>query len=266
MTINAVSALPHIFPATPPPAEHEKSLASPILRELKDLQDLSRQLSESPHENGYLRYSKERGWKFSPNMSLRDTLHIRDAGYSDAPINPAATKPVILAKPGEKIAQTTLNSRLQALIGSYPVPAQKLEQTPTPAAVTEPVTLAKPGEKIALTTLNSRSQALIGNYPVPAQKLEQTPTPAAVTEPDKNLSPADAEKPTPAPRTVFFKASELNAPIPALRSSLPEISQVMDAYIQPPLAAPRRRASAPADLATPSVNALRQTFEAMGRA
>lgn len=221
MTINAVSALPHIFPATPPPAEHEKSLASPILRELKDLQDLSRQLSESPHENGYLRYSKERGWKFSPNMSLRDTLHIRDAGYSDAPINPAATKPVILAKPGEKIAQTTLNSRLQALIGSYPVPAQKLEQTPTPAAVTEP---------------------------------------------DKNLSPADAEKPTPAPRTVFFKASELNAPIPALRSSLPEISQVMDAYIQPPLAAPRRRTSAPADLATPSVNALRKTFEAMGRA
>jgi hypothetical protein len=179
MTINAVYHLP---PATPPPAEHEKSLAPPISGsgKLKGLHDLSRQLSESPHENGYLRYSKERGWKFSPNMSLRDTLHIRDAGYSDAPINPAATKPV---------------------------------------------TLAKPGEKIALTTLNSRSQALI----------------------------------KPPPRTVFFKASELNAPIPALQSSLPEISQ-------PPVAAPRQRASAPADLATPSVNALRKTFEAMGRA
>ncbi len=195
MNINAVSPLPHIFPATPPPAEHEKSLAPPISRELKDLQDLSRQLRESPHENGYLRYSKERGWKFSPNMSLRDTLHIRDAGYSDAPVNPAATKPVTLAKPGEKIALTTLNSRLQALIGSYP----------------------------------------------------------------------GAQKPTPAPRTVFFKASEFNAPIPALRSSLPEISQVMDAYIQAPVAAPRRRASAPADLETPSVHALKETWEARSR-
>lgn len=221
MTINAVSPLPHILPATPPPAAHEKSLAPLISRELKDLQDLSKQLSESPHANGYLRFSKERGWKFSPNMSLRDTLHIRDAGYSHALINPAATKPVMLAKPGEKIALTTLNSRLQALMGSYPVPAQKLEQIPTPAVVTEP---------------------------------------------HENLSPADAKKPTPAPRTIFPQASALRPPIPALRSSLPEISQVMDAYIQAPVAAPRRRATAPVDLETPSVKALTQTWEAMGRA
>lgn len=221
MNINAVSPLPHILPATPPPPAHEKSLTPLISTELKNLQDLSRQLSESPHEKGYLRFSKEGGWKFSPNMSLRDQLHIRDAGYSHALINPSTTKPIVLAKPGEKIALTTLNSRLQALIGSYPVPAQKLEQVPTPAVVTEP---------------------------------------------HENLSPAAAKKPTPAPRTIFPQASAPRTPIPALRTSLPDISQVMDAYIQAPVAAPRRRASAPVDSEAPSVKALTQTWEAMGRA
>lgn len=119
----------------PTPVPPEKKFSSHVHDELKSLDNLSTYLKESPHKNGYLRYSEDTGWKFSPNKSWRDSLHMRDAGFSKAPINPADMG---LVKPGEEIALCNLLQRLNTKINSYPVTLESFEKTPFTPPVAEP--------------------------------------------------------------------------------------------------------------------------------
>ncbi|WP_315338873.1 hypothetical protein [Pseudomonas grimontii] len=120
----------------PTPVPPEKKFSSHVYDELKNLDNLLAYLEESPHKNGYLRYSEDTGWKFSPNKSWRDSLHMRDAGFSKAPINPADMG---LVKPGEEIALCNLLQRLNTKINSYPVTLESFEKTPFTPPVAEPV-------------------------------------------------------------------------------------------------------------------------------
>lgn len=139
MTINtaspsfAVLNTASLPPFTSAPPAHETSFATQARQHSKSLNNLSTHLSNSPHQEGYLRFSPQKGWKFSPNMSLRDKLHLRDAGFSKAAINPADMR---LVKPGEKIGLSTLVNRLEKQM----VSASALLNTLEPAATTPPVT------------------------------------------------------------------------------------------------------------------------------
>lgn len=119
----------------PTPVPPEKKFSSHVYDELKNLDNLLAYLEESPHKNGYLRYSEDTGWKFSPNKSWRDSLHMRDAGFSKAPTNPADMG---LVKPGEEIALCNLLQRLNTKINSYPVTLESFEKTPFTPPVAEP--------------------------------------------------------------------------------------------------------------------------------
>lgn len=165
-------------PSNSAPPAHETPFATHARQHSQSLNNLSKHLSNSPHPEGYLRFSPEKGWKFSPNMSLRDKLHLRDAGFSKAAINPVEMK---LVKPGEKIGLSTLVSRLEKQM----VSASALLNTLEPAAMTPPV--AKPRKT-----------------PRPADRQKPVPAPRTV------LPDAIAHnRPTPAPRPDLQKFRDL---------------------------------------------------------
>lgn len=121
-----------LSPSPSAPPAHETSFTTQARQCSQSFNNLSTLLSKSPYQKGYLRFSEEGGWKFSANMSLRDKLHLRDAGFSKAAINPAEMK---LVKPGEKIGLSTLRDRLEKQM----IFASKLLNTLEPAATTLPV-------------------------------------------------------------------------------------------------------------------------------
>ena len=149
-----------------PPA-HETSFATQARQHSQSLNNLSTHLSNSSHQEGYLRFSPEKGWKFSPHMSLRDKLHLRDAGFSKAAINPAGMK---LVKPGEKIGLNTLLNRLNEQM----VSTSALLNTLEPAATTPPV--AKPRK--SAPTANVQKPATAPRTVFPGALAPDIPTPA----------------------------------------------------------------------------------------
>lgn len=178
-----------------PPA-HETSFATQARQHSQSLNNLSAHLSNSPHQQGYLRFSPEKGWKFSPNMSLRDTLHLRDAGFSKAAINPADMK---LVKPGEKIGLSTLVSRLEKQMVSASTRLNTLE----PAATTPPV--AKPRknaptanvQKPAITPRTVFPKALTPDLPIPKPRSDLPKLRDATEVAERQLSSASDELGTP---------------------------------------------------------------------
>lgn len=138
-----------------PPA-HETSFATQARQHSQSLNNLSAHLSNSPLQEGYLRFSPEKGWKFSPNMSVRDKLHLRDAGFSKAAINPADMK---LVKPGEKIGLSTLVNRLNEQM----VNTSALLNTLQPAATTPPV--AKPRKSASPANIQKPATPLRTVFP-----------------------------------------------------------------------------------------------------
>lgn len=150
---------------TPTPVPPEKKLSSHVHDELKSLDSLLAYLKESPHKTGYLRFSEDT-WKFSPNMSWRDKLHIRDAGFSKAPINPADMS---LVKPGEEVARCNLLQRLNTKINSYPVTLKSFEKTP----FTPPVPRPRPSLLATNTVKPTPSPRTI----LPPKKTPPTDTP-----------------------------------------------------------------------------------------
>ncbi len=149
----------------PTPVPPEKKFSSHVHDELKSLDNLSTYLKESPHKNGYLRFSEDTGWKFSPNKSWRDSLHMRDAGFSKAPINPADMG---LVKPGEEIALCNLLQRLNTKINSYPVTlgsfaAKLAKPTPLPRTIfsnATPTETPTPSPRLDL----QKHQKVMNNY------------------------------------------------------------------------------------------------------
>lgn len=178
-----------------PPA-HETSFATQARQHSQSLNNLSAHLSNSPHQQGYLRFSPEKGWKFSPNISLRDKLHLRDAGFSQAAINPADMK---LVKPGEKIGLSTLVNRLEKQM----VSASALLNTLEPAATTPPV--AKPRknapavnvQKPATTPRTVFPGALAPDLPIPAPRSDLPKFRDVNPGAEQRLSSASNEQGTP---------------------------------------------------------------------
>lgn len=156
-------------PADSAPPTHETSFAKQARQHSQSLNNLSTHLSNSPHQEGYLRFSPEKGWKFSPNMSLRDKLHLRDAGFSKAAINPADMN---LVKPGERISLSTLVNRLEEQM----VSASALLNTLEPAATTPPVAKLRKSapaanvQKPAITPRTVFPGALSSDLPIPAPR------------------------------------------------------------------------------------------------
>lgn len=124
-------------PSTPPKYE------TPLRQELRKFEDLKAVLYSSPYEKGYLRPT-DNGWKFSPNMKVKDKLPLGDGGYSKAPFNPAEEN---LVKPGEKILRSTLQSRLQKKIDL----SERILKNPPRAATTPPI--AEPNSSLAKANL-----------------------------------------------------------------------------------------------------------------
>ncbi len=156
---------------TPTPVPPEKKFSSHVYDELKSLDNLLAYLEESPHKNGYLRFSEDTGWKFSPNKSWRDSLHMRDAGFSKAPINPADMG---LVKPGEEIALCNLLQRLNTKINSYPVTLGSLEETlfTPPVAKPRPSLLAAKPVKPTPLPRTIFSNATPTETPTPSLRLD----------------------------------------------------------------------------------------------
>ncbi|MBF6027832.1 hypothetical protein ICY20_08790 [Pseudomonas sp. P115] len=202
MTISTASpsfAVPNtasLPPSTSAPPAHETSFATQARQHAQSLNNLSKHLNNSPHQEGYLRFSPEKGWKFSPNMSLRDKLHLRDAGFSKAAINPADMK---LVKPGEKIALSTLANRLEKQM----VSASNLLNTLEPAATTPPI--AKPRksapaanvQKPATTPRTVFPSALSPDLPIPAPRSDLPKFRNVNEGAEQRLSSASNEQATP---------------------------------------------------------------------
>lgn len=100
-----------------------------IRRELQVAEQLSSHLDANKIKQGYVRCSPHKGLYFSPNMSLRDKLGFRDAGFSTYTVNPAKMR---LTKPGEKITRDELKTRLKCFQDSWgPVHLAHLATTPS---------------------------------------------------------------------------------------------------------------------------------------
>ena len=146
-------------------------------------------------------------------MSVRDKLHLRDAGFSKAAINPADMK---LVKPGEKIGLSTLVNRLEKQM----VGASALLNTLEPAARTPPV--AKPRksgltanvQKPATPPRTVFTDALAPDRPIPKPRSD-LPTRRDVTEvAERRLSSASDELGTP---SVMSRAKAWEKQIPTGR-------------------------------------------------
>lgn len=97
--------------------------------ELQAVEQLSSHLDANKIKQGYVRCSPHKGLYFSPNMSLRDKLGFRDAGFSTYTVNPAEMR---LTKPGEKITRDELKTRLKRFQDSWgPVHLAHLSTTPS---------------------------------------------------------------------------------------------------------------------------------------
>ncbi|QHF42279.1 hypothetical protein PspS35_00175 [Pseudomonas sp. S35] len=156
---------------TPTPIPPEKQFSSRVYEELKSLDHLSALLKESPYKNGYLRFSEDTGWKFSPNMSWRDKLNLRDAGFSKAAINPADMG---LVKPGEEIARCNLLQRVKTKINSYPVTVESFEKTPAKPPVAKPHTSLLAANIVKPTPMprTISPDATPTDRPIPALRLD----------------------------------------------------------------------------------------------
>lgn len=174
------STLPRFSPASTSARPAQQISAD---QQTQSLNNLSKLLSNSPHEKGYLRFSLENGWKFSPNMSVRDKLHLRDAGYSKAPINPADMK---LAKPGEKIERSNLESRLENQMNLTSTMLNALDS----AATTSPA--AKPRKST-----------------LPADLVKPTITPRTLL-PGTHTPDTPIAAPTPTPRSDLAKLRDIS--------------------------------------------------------
>lgn len=97
--------------------------------ELQAVEQLSSHLDANKIKQGYVRCSPQKGIYFSPNMSLRDKLGFRDAGFSTYTVNPAQMR---LTKPGERITRDELKTRLKCFQDSWgPVHLAQLTTTPS---------------------------------------------------------------------------------------------------------------------------------------
>lgn len=98
----------------------------------------------------------------------------------------------------------------------------------------------KPGKKIELSTLRNNIEASLNAHHALLKSLESRTAPVTVpikqpvTDSPVSEPKTAVIKPTPAKRTVFFNQPATATPIPKLRQDKPELTAVMDAYINQP--------------------------------